>query len=1552
MAVRWMVVLATVLSAVLWPATAYADFPWHGAGAPADPYAYQDYLHASPAIDCRLTVTNAPSDLDCNDWKVTSKMDPGTPTTHQELGAVMGSSLDRAWDVTTGRPDIHIAVLDSGIRWDDGGYMSDLRRKVALNWAELPVPQVTAEGASAAGCNPAKLPARTTRLPSPGFPTACYDANGDGVFNVEDYANDPRVNLPMHAHFCCGSDNAANNLLTPEDLIEVFSCFDAGNGGQPVGTFISQGAAGPRLCSNAAQDVDNDLNGFPHDIAGWNFMEHTNDPYDEPHYNHGSGEARDSNAEAGNGGDIGTCPNCMVVPLKVGDSFIADANDFAQAVMYATDNGVSIIQEALGSLNSSGITQPAIDYAYRNGVTVIASAADEEAGHHNQPGSTENHTIVVNSNVKSELNGQLYDGINSIEDAAGLPRLTPPLQPYNSYTLLNGCTNYGGHTVLAVPSGSCSSEATGKAAGYTGLLYSEACNLAITVQHHAGCTRGVDISPNEVKQVLAGSADDINYEDALAARARLDSPADATSPCTPQSDAPSPPNNYGLPSNGGEHYKSIAGWDQYFGYGRSNANCAVRAVLAGTVPPEADITSPGWFKNLDPATATSWPVIGHVAANRAASYTYKVQIAYGVQPHEADWANITPPLGDFTSPVDGVIATITRTQVDAAFAAYNPVTYAALHPAANPNGDQTDWLLPPYTRAGNLGKNQIDEFTFSLRVQVTDSTGLTGEDRRSLQSHHDNGDGSGNGAAVAGFPHQLDTDGGSEPVMADLQGNNQTDLIFGTSSGLVHAIGPDGGELPGWPVHTAPLCDSALPDADFCPSRAREPAFSDPLLGPVAANSYAAVLRDVAVGDLDRTGQREVVVADAAGYVWAFEADGSVRPGFPTHVNFDYSRQGLPGAFNRDHDNRVQFGFFASPSLGDLNHDGRLEIVIGALDRHVYAFHQDGSPQAGFPVLLASPEKVVGCGDAISPGAACGDVGGVDPATHRVHLKGSAGAFYGTKIVSSPSIGDLLGDGNMEIVVGRNEEYSLSSDGGWNASTDTANVESITQAFGQVIEQANGRLYALFADGYCHGLSACPATPPDAVPANAYVPHWPVKVGILNKEILPTVGSGVDTPAALITYTCPVNNQPGLKVGVSAATGPSYVFQSNGQSCYGQANGTDGKAHDRVMGGTLQPGAGDSTDLMATSAFGLTAFGELNGPGDYVMVTPTAGILKAVDVVLADHQMNAQNQVTAWSLSTAPQSCAGPTCFHQGFPHFMNDLQFLSGPAIADLTGDGRQEILMGSASTDLRAIQPNGTDLPGWSKNTGDWTVDTPVVGNFGNADQAHKRVASLTRDGRLFVWETAAPPCAAASWPKARHDLWNTGEYETRAASPSRIEDLGGTRDGTAATLGFTAPHAYGACADVSGYEVRYSTTGPITAANRAQSTLLPSSAVALAASSDAGLAQRLGMVVDAGAAAVVAAGQPQALSITGLPDSGNAWIEVQAVNGSQRGGGNLGAISNNLLLGVDGSSGIPGAGGQVTSGHPNLPNTTAGDSGAFILVGVALLAINLRRRRRRRT
>src|SRR3954451_4405354 len=87
-----------------------------------------------------------PNDLDDQEWKLAATPEAGSPYAHDplELYGVRGAhvvdaaDVDTAWQTTTGRTDVTIAVLDSGIKWNSESAMQDLRRKVRLNKGELP----------------------------------------------------------------------------------------------------------------------------------------------------------------------------------------------------------------------------------------------------------------------------------------------------------------------------------------------------------------------------------------------------------------------------------------------------------------------------------------------------------------------------------------------------------------------------------------------------------------------------------------------------------------------------------------------------------------------------------------------------------------------------------------------------------------------------------------------------------------------------------------------------------------------------------------------------------------------------------------------------------------------------------------------------------------------------------------------------------------------------------------------------------------------------------------------------------------------------------------------------------------------------------------------------------------------------------------------------------------------------------------------------------------------------------------------------------------------
>jgi hypothetical protein len=1101
-------------------------------------------------------------------WKYAStnfcSTDPLVNLSANELFGVTGMSVEIAWRTETGRSDVVIAVHDSGFMWNDNGAVNDLRKKFHLNRGELPAP------APVGGCVP----------PVGGDP---FDCNGDGVFNMPDYDGDPSV------------VNVNGNAMTdPEDLIMLFS-----------------------------DGVDDDGNGYVDDIAGWDFFEFDNDPFDEVQYGHGTGEAKDSAAEANNGGAVATCPNCMTLPVRVGDSFVADVNSFAQGVVFSVDSGAAVVQEALGTYNQSALAQQAIDYAYAHGVPVIASAADEDSWHHVYPGPYL-HTVMV----------------NAIADF-GLPDPLPNPPP-NSWLYLNGCTNFGANLQVSVSATSCSSEATGRSAGIAGLLVSAGRNAVDDGILDSALT------PNEIRQLFTQTADDINFD-------------------VPGGPVGTPPSvglrTVAFPDT--SRYATQAGFDQFTGYGRLNAFASVNRVLAGQIPPEADITKPIWFQPLDPARDGAFTIEGRIAAERATAYTWRVQIAYGVQPIEADFIDVAPFGATRTTPLQGILATITPAQIPA------------------PTADQ---IVRRLNQLPDLASD-YDRFTYTIRVQVRDQPGnQLGEDRRAIFIQHDPD-------LRAPYPLRVGGDGASSPALADLDGDGIADIVFGTSDGLVHAKHADGAALPGWPAA-----------GDTLPYNPGSTGFATAALPP----PRGAILASVAIGDIDDDGLLDVVAADMEGKVYAWSHQGVRKAGFPVQVNLAYSAHAV-----KDPQNRVDRAIIGSPALADLDGDGGLDIVVGGHDRHLYVWNGFGVPRAGFPLLVVDPTRVAS----------------IDPVNHKVVPL--PGKFRGEKIMTSPGLGDIDDDGAIDIVVGTNECY----DEPINAALSSGTSAAIAQLLAAADQQScNSRVYAIHKDGNAH-------------PGGPFHTGWPVKIAFFTAEILPNVGEGINASPALAD----VDGNGTLEIGVFSAVGPAYLLNADGTSFYG----SDSNGY-RVMTTEGYPPS-SSADTPSVPGLGEGAFGDLTGTGSgpLAFAAPAAGLGRLLAIVLADQQLTADDHIAAWVAATGQ--------YVPAFPKHVEELQFLTGPSIADVGGvpgvRTPPEIVEGSAGYFLHAYDITGVEPPGWPKFTGGWHVANSAIGDVDG--DGMNEVVALTREGNLFVWDTTAP-AGVEEWPKKRHDLRNTGNYE----------------------------------------------------------------------------------------------------------------------------------------------------------------------------------------------
>jgi hypothetical protein len=1168
MSQRPLFAVLAVTVALAGTAPARAEFPYPKCGGPlaptcTDPADYESYLF--------LPTTNPPtipSDLSATNFRFSSLVDPAVPPTAQELFGVRGPSVDKAWQLTTGRPDVVIAILDSGIKWHDVGSMADLANKVHLNQNELPLPEATTTG---------------------------YDRNSDGVFNVRDYLADG-----THAQDSRVSDQNGNGLIDPEDLIKLFS-----------------------------DGIDTDGNGYIDDIAGWDFHQEDNDPFDDVDYGHGTGEAKDSNAEAANGGDVGTAPSGMFIPIKVADSFVSDLNDFARGVVFGVDSGAAVIQEANGALDNTAFAQQAINYAWAKGVPVIASAADEESYHHNYP-SNDLHTIPVNS-----VRGQ--DG-DFVQD--------------KTYLLLNGCTNYGAHNVhVSIPSSSCSSEATGRGSGIAALLIAQARNLIDRGLLTAHPITGTALSANEVKQLLAATADDIDFAGNLAL-----------------STDPSVKIGF-LAKLKSTRFPSHAGRDKYFGYGRVNADQAVRAVTATSIPPEADLLTPGWFQNVDPTLTPAVTIVGSTAAyRRGQAYSYTLEYGCGVDPVDGEYAragHLIASGAPGVAIVDATLGTWTLGGVSAD-CAFNAIT------------------LPVADR------DQYDEvYNVTLRLRVTDDLLNVGEDTRVVSVHHDPD-------VKPGFPVFLQSSGESSPALADLNGDGKLDVVIATADGRVHALDASGAELPGWPVTT---------DLDVL--HGGSAAF---LSAAVSDQVHESVVSSVAVGDLERDGSFEVVVASTQGKLYVFSSTGVARPGFPVSTTPAFSDPAI-----RNEANRLDPGFLASPALADLDHDDSLEIVIGAMDRHLYVWRADGTPQPGFPILMVDRSVTT-----VAPnGQVTWDLSAGQPV-----------GSIGTKIVGAPAIGDIDGDGDLEIVQGTNEEYVRGEAG-------NVQISPFANQFG--IEAINGRVYAIAHDG---------TLSPRVVgnPAGPYLPGWPVKIGIILDDLLPTVGHGVGQQAALGD----LDGDGADEIVVQGSNGPLYVLRGNGSSFYGVSSSGKHLTLDYDVAASLPTQSGSNDFPLVLGLLGGPSLADLSGDGRLEVVAGTSGTIKLIDAQASGRQDPGDHQISVWDTATGHML---PT-----FPQIVEDLMFFGNPTVADLDGDGRSEVVSANGGGFVHAFGSTGSEPVGWPKFTNGWMIPIPVVGDIDG--DGLLEVVAMGREGYLTMWDTVgAATLTSVQWNGRGHDRQRTG-------------------------------------------------------------------------------------------------------------------------------------------------------------------------------------------------
>lgn len=143
------------------------------------------------------------------------------------------------------------------------------------------------------------------------------------------------------------------------------------------------------------------------------------------------------------------------------------------------------------------------------------------------------------------------------------------------------------------------------------------------------------------------------------------------------------------------------------------------------------------------------------------------------------------------------------------------------------------------------------------------------------------------------------------------------------------------------------------------------------------------VFTDFKVTDLEGDGSKEIIIAYGNGSVSVLDNSGYFKPGWP--------QQPVPAASGDS---------LRSLAVGDLDSDGKQEIVVGAGllgDETMWVYRFDGTLVSGWPQL--------------SPEHRSGKITSVDGAFHN--------GMYGNAI----ALGDLDGDGTLEIIAPTDTQY-------------------------------------------------------------------------------------------------------------------------------------------------------------------------------------------------------------------------------------------------------------------------------------------------------------------------------------------------------------------------------------------------------------------------------------------------------------------------------------------------------------------------------------------------
>jgi hypothetical protein len=458
--------------------------------------------------------------------------------------------------------------------------------------------------------------------------------------------------------------------------------------------------------------------------------------------------------------------------------------------------------------------------------------------------------------------------------------------------------------------------------------------------------------------------------------------------------------------------------------------------------------------------------------------------------------------------------------------------------------------------------------------------------------------------------------------------------------------------------------------------------------------------------------------------------------------------------------------------------------------------------------------------------------------------------------VSSPVVGDIDGDGDLEIVQGNGKMYAWHHDG-----VELVDGDGNAQTWGLLSTQGNSFVShtALAHIDAAPGLEILAAS------------RDTKQVFVFNHQ--GNVVAGWPRPvqnairAALVAGD--IDDDGTREVIALDEKGVLYVWHPNGTEY------RDGDSNPATQGVFRTfPGCVYQYTCPAIADFDNDGVDEiiLGTQGDSVYVVNNNGsnmpgwpkkfnsdISGSIAVGDIDDNGDLEMVVCEWGGNVHVLNHNGTTMWIR---FFQNQLTFAPSPALADLNGDGRLEVVIPSKNRNLYAVQWTGADLPGWPvvyapqlytesspviadidadgspdvvlgdemKFINAWSASGQPIDGFplalNDAVRATPAIADVDGDGDVnivaagwdryvYVWDfPGAYDPQEAPWPRFHANRFNDGNYDTVVPTPVGGVSFSFARVERGVELQWIVPEMAGGVFSVSRAELENGETGSFAA------------------------------------------------------------------------------------------------------------------------------------------